>query len=61
LRDHGDGDAHSICLHPEQQAGEEAEAVLFSMVCDLEAGRMWVAPDRPCVTPYEEIDLTGAL
>ncbi|HYT79674.1 MAG TPA: C45 family peptidase [Actinomycetota bacterium] len=56
LRDHG-GDAHSICLHPHQEAGEESEAVLFSMVCDVEAGRMWVAPDNPCVTRYEEIDL----
>jgi isopenicillin-N N-acyltransferase-like protein len=56
LRDHG-GDPHSICLHPDEQAGEEAEAVLFSMVCDVVAGRIWVAPGNPCVTPYEGIDL----
>ena len=60
LRDH-EGDPQSICLHPDQKAGEEGEAVLFSMVCDVEEGRMWVAPDNPCVTPYEEIDLTGVL
>jgi hypothetical protein len=41
--------------------GDEAEAVLFSMVCDVEAGRMWVAPGNPCVTPYEEIELSGVI
>ena len=60
LRDH-EGEPHSICLHPAPDAGEEAEAVLFSMVCDLEAGRMWVAPSNPCVTPYEEIPLAEVL
>jgi hypothetical protein len=31
------------------------------MVCDLEAGRMWVAEGNPCTSPYEEIDLDGVL
>jgi hypothetical protein len=60
LKDHG-GEPRSICLHADPQAGGEAEAVLFSMVCDVEAGRMWVAPGNPCVTPYEEMDLAGVL
>jgi isopenicillin-N N-acyltransferase-like protein len=60
LRDHV-GEPRSICMHPQPEAGEEAEAVLFSMVCDVEARRMWVAPGNPCVTPYERIDLTGVV
>ena len=47
----------TICLHPDPADGDDAEAVLFSMVCDLEAGRMWVAPGRPCETPYEVFEL----
>jgi hypothetical protein len=58
LRDHGSS-PQAICLHPDPTEGEEASAVLFSMVADVERGRMWVAPGNPCVTPYEEIDLTG--
>jgi isopenicillin-N N-acyltransferase-like protein len=60
LRDH-EGAPRAICMHADEQAGDEAEAVLFSMVCDVEAGRMWVAPGNPCVTPYEHIDLAGVL
>ncbi len=56
MRDHGSG-AQSICLHPDPQQGDDASAVLFSMVCDVEAGRMWVAAGNPCRSPYEEIDL----
>jgi hypothetical protein len=60
LRDHERG-PQCICLHPDHRSGDEAEAVLFSMVCDVEAGRMWVAPGNPCRTEYEEIDLTGVI
>jgi hypothetical protein len=60
LKDHK-RQPHAICLHPDERAGEDADAVLFSMVCDLEASRMWVALGNPCVTPYEEIDLSGVL
>lgn len=35
--------------------------VVFSMVCDVEAGRMWVAPDHPAETDYEEVDLDGVV
>ena len=50
--------AHDVASSdPEPDDGDEAWAVLFSMVCDLEAGRMWVAAGRPATTPYEEVDL----
>jgi isopenicillin-N N-acyltransferase-like protein len=58
LRDH-QGTPQSICLHHSERAGDEAEQVLFSMVCDVEAVRMWVALGNPCESDYEEIDLTG--
>jgi isopenicillin-N N-acyltransferase like protein len=60
LRDHGSS-PQSICLHPDPQEGDEASAVVFSMVADLEERRMWVAPGNPCENEYEEIDLTDAL
>ena len=56
LSDH-DPSSSSICLHPDPADGDDAEAVLFSMVCDLEAGRMWVAPGQPCRTPYQAFDI----
>ena len=34
---------------------------MFSMVADLAAGRMWVAPGNPCETEFEEVDLSGVL
>jgi isopenicillin-N N-acyltransferase-like protein len=48
----------AVCLHPDPAVGDEATTVLFSMVCDLEAGRMWVADGNPCTAAYEEIDLS---
>lgn len=57
LADHG-ASPDPICLHPTPPDDPEASAVLFSMVCDVEAGRMWVAPGNPCSTPYEEVDLS---
>jgi isopenicillin-N N-acyltransferase like protein len=57
LRDHG-SDPQSICLHPDPAEGDEASAVMFSMVADLGAGSMWVALGNPCENPYEEIDLS---
>ena len=58
LRDH-DSTPQAICLHPDLEEGEEASAVMFSMVADLGEGRMWVAPGNPCETEYEEVDLSG--
>jgi hypothetical protein len=60
LRDHGTS-PQAICQHADPAEGDEADAVLFSMVADLGAGRMWVAPGPPCRTGYEEVDLTGIL
>jgi isopenicillin-N N-acyltransferase-like protein len=56
LRDHGSS-PQAICLHPDPEEGDEASAVLFSMVTDVEARRMWVAPGNPCEQDYVEIDL----
>jgi hypothetical protein len=35
--------------------------VVFSMVCEVESGRMWVAAGDPAETPYEEVDLGGVV
>jgi Acyl-coenzyme A:6-aminopenicillanic acid acyl-transferase len=35
--------------------------VVFSMVCEVESGRMWVAPGDPAETAYEEVDLDGVV
>jgi isopenicillin-N N-acyltransferase-like protein len=56
LRDH-DSAPQSICMHADPAEGDEATAVLFSMVCHLESRRMWVAAGNPCREPYEEVDL----
>lgn len=58
LRDH-EGAPEAICLHPDPSEGSEASAVVFSMVVELEEGRMWVAPGNPCQNDYREIDLAG--
>ena len=60
LRDHNSSPA-SICLHPDPDEGDEADAVVFSMVCEVESGRMWVADGLPCQSDFEEIDLAGVI
>jgi isopenicillin-N N-acyltransferase like protein len=60
MRDH-DSSPQAICLHPDPDEGDEASACLFSMVADVEMGRMWVAPGNPCEHEYQEIDLTGVV
>jgi isopenicillin-N N-acyltransferase like protein len=66
LADHGPG-AQSICLHPDDPGvtsgpgNPDADSVLFSMVCHVEARRLWVAAGHPCQTPFEEIDLEEVL
>jgi isopenicillin-N N-acyltransferase like protein len=57
MADH-QGAPQSVCLHPEEDEGDDASAVLFSMVCEMEAERMWVASGNPCTAPFEEIDLS---
>lgn len=60
LRDHGSA-PQAICLHPDPAEGDEASAVMFAMVVELEEGRMWVAPGNPCENEFQEIDLAGVL
>jgi isopenicillin-N N-acyltransferase like protein len=60
LADHGSTPS-TICLHPDPADGDDAEAVVFAMVCDLEAGRMWIAPGRPCEVAFEAFDLADLL
>jgi isopenicillin-N N-acyltransferase-like protein len=57
MRDHASA-PQSICLHPDPAEGEEASAVMFSVVCDLASRRMWVAAGNPCESSYDEIDLS---
>ena len=54
LSDH-ESSPQAICKHADAP-GESA--IVFSMVCELEAGRMWVAPGCPCETDYEEVALS---
>jgi isopenicillin-N N-acyltransferase-like protein len=61
LADHGGGGPQTICEHGTEDPADEASAIVFSMICDLDLGRMWVAPGSPCVTAYEEVDLAGVV
>jgi isopenicillin-N N-acyltransferase-like protein len=60
LADHGSTPS-TICLHPDPRDGDDAEAVIFSMVCDLEAGKLWVAPGRPCEVRFQAFDVAELL
>jgi hypothetical protein len=55
LKDHGSS-PQAICLHPDPAEGDEASAVMFSMVTDVRERRLWVAPGNPCETAFVEID-----
>jgi isopenicillin-N N-acyltransferase like protein len=55
LRDHG-STPQAVCLHPDPDEGEEASAVMFSMVADVRARTLWVARGNPCENEYVEID-----
>jgi isopenicillin-N N-acyltransferase like protein len=61
LSDHGGGGPQTICEHGRDDPADEASAIVFSMICDLDLGRMWVASGSPCVTAYEEVDLAGVV
>jgi isopenicillin-N N-acyltransferase-like protein len=56
MRDHA-ALPQAICLHPADSEGLETDCVVFSMVCDVGARRMWVANGTPCSHPYEEVDV----
>jgi hypothetical protein len=54
MADH-ESSPQAICKHADTP---EESTIVFSMVCELESGRMWVAPGCPCETAYEEIALS---
>jgi hypothetical protein len=54
LSDH-ESSPQAICKHADTP---EESTIVFSMVCELESGRMWVAAGCPCETDYEEIALS---
>ncbi len=56
MRDHASS-PQAICLHPDPEEGEEASAVMFSMISDVGARRMWVTAGNPCESEFAEIDL----
>jgi isopenicillin-N N-acyltransferase-like protein len=46
-----------ICCHPDpRRPPTEQSATLASVVMDLRARRMWLAPGNPCVADWEEFD-----
>ncbi len=58
LRDHA-ATPQSVCVHPDPADGDEAEAIMFSMVAEVDQRRLWVAPGNPCRSEFQEIDLDG--
>jgi isopenicillin-N N-acyltransferase-like protein len=59
LKDH-DSNPAAVCLHPDEADGDDAECIVFSLVAEVEEGRLWVAAGNPCENAFEEIDLTEA-
>jgi hypothetical protein len=57
MRDHG-SEPGPVCLHGDEADGDDAASVAFSMVADVTAGRMWVAPGNPCENEFAEINLS---
>ncbi len=55
LSDH-ESTPQAICKHPGPNDPEES-TIVFSMVCELESRRMWVAAGNPCETKFEEVEL----
>jgi hypothetical protein len=60
LGDHG-ADGQDICDHPDPARGDEASAIHFGMVCDVEAGIMWLAVGQPCSSEFHELRLDELL
>jgi isopenicillin-N N-acyltransferase like protein len=60
LADHADY-PHSICRHPDPHDHPlEQGATIASVLMDLTARRLWLAPGNPCQAPYSEVDLSCA-
>lgn len=61
LRDESDG-LLSICRHPDRSLPEEARVEsVASVIMELSARRMHVAPDVPSLTTYEAVSLAAAV
>ena len=58
LADHADY-PHSICAHPDPNLHPlEQGATIASVLMDLTARQMWVAPGPPCQAAYQQLDLS---
>jgi isopenicillin-N N-acyltransferase-like protein len=58
LADHADF-PHSICSHPDPDDHPlERGATIASILMDLNARRLWLAPGCPCQAPYRELDVS---
>jgi isopenicillin-N N-acyltransferase like protein len=60
LRDHS-GEPQAICHHHDAREGDDASAVVFAFVAELESRRLWVAGGNPCESPFEEVDLADVV
>lgn len=61
LRDESDGSL-SICRHPDRSLPEEARVEsVASVIMELSARRMHVAPDVPSLTAYEAVELAAGV
>ena len=58
LADHADY-PYGICAHPDPNLHPlEQGATIASVLMDLTAGQMWVAPGPPCQASYQQLDLS---
>ena len=58
LADHADH-PYSICAHPDPNLHPlEQGATIASVLMDLTAGQLWVAPGSPCQASYQQLDLS---
>ena len=61
LRDHAHGN-YAICRHAEPaEAPLQQTATRASLIMDLKARSLSLAPGQPCVTPYQSFVLSGPL
>jgi isopenicillin-N N-acyltransferase-like protein len=52
----------AICCHPDPALDEAARPLTaLSIVMDLDDRRVWMAPGLPCITAYEELDVSDLL
>jgi hypothetical protein len=54
-------DAMAILAEHARRCEGGDSATIFAMVCELESGRMWVAPRNPAMTPFEEVDVSDVV